>query len=130
MALDAMPYPQARTTLFTTNRVVNPLLPTYKLPSAPLPPPIEHPKLVRDNINITDIDGTRPKKDPWYNKTRNIDPYTEIEGTKAKPMKFLNNPVNKFDVSDIMKKKGYLRQEAINPIDPRYKWIDKYVIIL
>ena len=125
MALDVIPYPQARTTLFTTNRVVNPLLPTYILPSAPLPPPIEHQKLVRDNINITDIDGTRPKKDPWYNKTRNIDPYTEIEGTKAKPMKFLNNPVNKFDVSDIMKKKGYLRQEAINPIDPRYKWIDK-----
>ena len=29
-------------------------------------------------MDIRDIDGTKAKKDPWYNKIRNIDPYTDI----------------------------------------------------
>ena len=41
------------------------------------------------------------KKDPWCNKIRNIDPYTEIEGSKAKPYRYIRNAVDKLNVSDI-----------------------------
>jgi len=43
---------------------------------------------------VRDIDGTKPKKDPWYNKIRNVDPYTEIEGTKARPVRVFNDSIN------------------------------------
>ncbi len=41
-------------------------------------------KLIRDTLNINDIEGARPKKDLWHIKYRNMDPYTFIEGSKPK----------------------------------------------
>ncbi|KAL3659679.1 hypothetical protein V7S43_015354 [Phytophthora oleae] len=45
---------------FRTDRVVNPLEPSYKLPSFTKAPPIE-PKFLRDSYNVSDIDGTSIK---------------------------------------------------------------------
>lgn len=50
---------------------------------------------------ITDIEGTKPKKDLWYNKKRNIDPYTEIDGSKPKTAKIFQNHVDSLNVADI-----------------------------
>ena len=71
-------------TKFRTGRVTNPLEPSYKLPTA-IPAPIgPDVPFRRDPLDVKDIDGTKPKKDPWYNKIRNVDPYYEIEGSKPK----------------------------------------------
>ncbi|KAF1780077.1 hypothetical protein JG687_00012202 [Phytophthora cactorum] len=45
---------------FRTERFVNPLEPSYKLPSFTKAPPIE-PKFLRDSYNVSDIDGTSIK---------------------------------------------------------------------
>ncbi|KAE8904052.1 hypothetical protein PF005_g18899 [Phytophthora fragariae] len=45
---------------FRTDRVVNPLEPSYKLPSFIKPPPLE-PKFLRDSYNVSDIEGTSIK---------------------------------------------------------------------
>ncbi|RQM29388.1 hypothetical protein B5M09_011957 [Aphanomyces astaci] len=43
---------------FTTNRIVNPLTPSYKLPHCE-PAPLIYPKFLRDSYQTADIDGTR-----------------------------------------------------------------------
>ncbi|KAH7463707.1 hypothetical protein PRIC1_006589 [Phytophthora ramorum] len=45
---------------FRTDRVVNPLEPSYKLPSFTTAPPLE-PKFLRDSYNVSDIEGTSMK---------------------------------------------------------------------
>ncbi|KAF4324127.1 hypothetical protein BBO99_00001782 [Phytophthora kernoviae] len=45
---------------FRTDRVVNPLDPSYKLPTFTKAPPIE-PKFLRDSYNVSDIEGTSMK---------------------------------------------------------------------
>ncbi|RLN95159.1 hypothetical protein BBJ28_00017858 [Nothophytophthora sp. Chile5] len=50
---------------FRTDRVVNPLAPSYQLPSFTSAPPLE-PKFLRDSYNVADIDGS-------YAKTREIE---------------------------------------------------------
>lgn len=69
---------------FQTTRQTNPLNPEYKLPSALEPPPYEGPRFIRNVLDIRDIEGSKAKKDPWYNKVRNVDPYTDIDGSHPK----------------------------------------------
>lgn len=90
---------------------------------APSGPP---PRFVRDTLDVRDIDGTKPKKDPWYNKVRNFDPYTEIEGTRARQTKIPNDAVNKLDVSDINGRSSSLPPRDTNPLDPRYNLRGRY----
>ena len=53
--------PHPRT--FKTSRVVNPLVPEYRLPSVVVAPPLQ-PKFIRDSIDNSDIEGVTPK--PLY----------------------------------------------------------------
>jgi len=66
----------------TTREPSNPLEPLYRIPKveARLSTP---PKFIRDNINIDDIEGTKPM--PNFVKLRkNIHVFDEIEGSKPK----------------------------------------------
>lgn len=54
----------------------------YKLPSyIPAEPHVN--KFVRDSMNVTDIAGTSAKIDRFFSHRRNVNPYTEIEGSKS-----------------------------------------------
>ncbi len=69
---------------FTTNRFGhNPLSPVYNLPKVETRP-ITPPKFIRDQMDISDIQGARPKKD-WHNnaKTKETNKIDDIPGTKA-----------------------------------------------
>lgn len=71
---------------FTTTRTGgDPLNPTYKL-SVVEKRPITPPRFIRDQMEIDDIDGARPRKDKLANiETRETMKIEDIEGTKAKP---------------------------------------------
>lgn len=67
----------------TLREPCNPLNPSYKLQSFEvIPSPV--PKFIRDSINITDIDGTQPKKEK---KLAPRDHYNveDISGARPKP---------------------------------------------
>ena len=109
---------------------LDPLEPVYKLPSYQPIEPIEATKEVRDIMKIDDIEGTRYKKDPWFTKTRNVNPYTEIVGSKPRERRIYSDRIASLDVSDINNKKLPIRQQ-INPLEPVYDWsvdgkIEKY----
>lgn len=71
---------------FTTGRVGhNPLNPTYKVPEV-AKRPVTPPRFMRDQMEIDDIEGARPKKVKYDNiKTRETNKIEDIEGTKAQP---------------------------------------------
>lgn len=60
-------FAQPRCVEFRTNRHINPIDPEYKLPSYTTAP-IPKPKFIRDQIDISDIEGTRPGKLYPYEK--------------------------------------------------------------
>jgi hypothetical protein len=71
---------------FTTNRVgTNPLNPTYSLPKVEMRP-ITPPKFIRDQMDVSDIAGAKPKRD-WHDsaKTKETNKIDDIAGTKARP---------------------------------------------
>ena len=70
---------------FTSSRIgSNPLNPVYPLPKVEMRP-ITPPKFIRDQMNISDIPGAKPKRD-WINeaKTKETNKIDDIPGTKAR----------------------------------------------
>ncbi|CAG9312313.1 unnamed protein product [Blepharisma stoltei] len=103
---------------FVTNRIGhNPLMPVYKLPSFETRP-ITPPKFVRDSIQITDIDGTKPEAYfKW--QTRNSMNITDIDGARPKPDKKPKKP-NFMDPRDINKGDVVEYGRNTNPLMPQY----------
>lgn len=69
---------------FTTNRAsTNPLNPTYSLAKVEMRP-ITPPKFIRDQMDVSDIPGAKPKRD-WHDKakTKESNKIDDIPGTKA-----------------------------------------------
>jgi hypothetical protein len=64
-------------------------------------PEYEMRNFIKNTLDIRDIEGSKAKKDPWYNKIRNIDPYTEVEGSHPKPVKVIRDFSDKLNVTDI-----------------------------
>ena len=64
-----------------TKRRVDPLQPTYQLPSCKVVPP-EDPKFLRDNLNVDDIPGTRSTTKIVYQPRDNLK-LDDIEGSSA-----------------------------------------------
>jgi hypothetical protein len=56
-------------------------------------------KFIRDNIDVSDIDGTKPN--PKYFRERNQDIYTEIEGSRPRVKKFAKDHFDNLNVRDI-----------------------------
>lgn len=97
-------------------------MPVYKLAQVEIRP-ITPPKFVRDQMNINDIDGARPKKHKVIEyETREIMLIEDIEGTKAKERHKKRNrspDYNAYDYSDITKS-NFVSRRSVNPLSPVY----------
>ena len=116
--------------LFKLNikRCTNPLNPNYNLPKADkksldLNKDDNEPnklKFIRDNINIDDIEGTKPKKliNLFLRNSLNID---DIKGSSPTQRYVRKTKYDNIDYSDIKKiKQG--RNRDVNPLSPIYNW--------
>jgi hypothetical protein len=109
-----------------TKRLVNPLCPSYSLPSyAPIV--YEKPKFIRDNMDIGDIEGSRPTI-PRKLKERDPLRTSDIVGAHAgwKPshrrVRMEHDPHAIMDVSDIVGEKWENhRLGKTNPLQPSYR---------
>eukprot|EP01039_Chlorochromonas_danica_P002693 gene2693-2943_t len=110
--------------MMRTNRHVNPLEPVYQLPSyAPLE--ASQPTFLRDNIDVSDIEGTKPKPKKEF-ATRDIMSIQDIEGARTGLKQTLKlNAIetkNILDVQDISAKQRYVDRTSrvTDPNAPQY----------
>lgn len=98
----------------------NPLEPVYQLPQVEhLEPPV--PKFIRDNIQISDIQGTYPKK--YYKwETRKGYYSTDIEGSSPRK-RYIRSPNTKYDYINYndVTRDAFKTKRCINPLDPIYE---------
>ncbi|GMI47560.1 hypothetical protein TrCOL_g2163 [Triparma columacea] len=101
---------------------VDPLVPHYKLPSYELPPD-GTPKFLRDNLDVTDIQGTRSK--PLYKfPTRESFEVRDIEGAQAgwkprhKRVQSEGVPRDIMEVADINQQGVKKSQRCTDPLRP------------
>jgi hypothetical protein len=106
---------------FTTNRLPsNPLNPTYPISKVDIRP-ITPPKFVRNQMDISDIQGARAKKD-WHDraKTKETNKIDDIQGTKARQR---HSPrqnsagYTSYDYSDVTRA-YFISKRNVNPLSP------------
>lgn len=111
-----------KTIKFKTNRITNPITPTYNLPSYEKAE-YEVPKFIRDNIQVTDISGTRPKalhnKLNIITKTNYLKDIDKSHPTKEYKRKYI---INTNDVKDINEYRIFKTNRRTNPLNPEYKF--------
>ena len=83
---------------------LNPLEPTYKLPSFQPMELEQDNRPIKQILNTKDIEGAYSKKNIWLTRSRNVNPYTEIEGSKPKSIALFKDRINQLDVKDINNK--------------------------
>lgn len=100
----------------------NPLNPTYKVAEVEKRA-ITPPRYMRDQMEIGDIEGAKPKKNKLEGiKTREANKIDDIEGTKALPRHAPRNNsggYNVYDYSDITKQQ-FVSSRISNPLNPSY----------
>ena len=102
--------------MFATNRVIDPLMPNYKLPSYEAPPPYV-PKFIRDNMDCSDVEGATPARHNRY-KMRDTISVADIEGAQPKPMpKQRNQSREVVSLEDA----SIQRTPPTNPLNPSYR---------
>ncbi|EGR33205.1 hypothetical protein IMG5_059480, partial [Ichthyophthirius multifiliis] len=106
----------------TTRQSFNPLQPVYKLPSVQIRVSTP-PKFIRDNIQIDDIQGTKPNRRCF--KQRNVDIYTEIEGSRSKKLFIPRDHKDFLDVKDINEFLQFETTRHTNPLEPTYVTSDE-----
>ena len=121
---------------FKNERHLNPLCPEYKLPTFTEKNVEEYKnKFIRDNIDVSDIEGTSPKKYLKWDKRDNLNIYNEKEDEdyKKHKLKKKGEIYNYLDYRDVCQKrkldeepKYNMHNEIIekrhtNPLDPIYK---------
>ena len=99
-----------------SDRHVNPLNPVYKLPSFQLLPP-EVPKFIRNQIDISDIEKTKPNQ-LYPMKMRPFKTYDEIDGVHPKKRYERKVIHDSLDYRDLNVKRK--RTRMTNPLDPDY----------
>ena len=104
-----------------SNRVVDPLNPTYQLPSFRAKPPTPA-KFTGDRMDVSDIVGTKPRA-PKKASGRDMNDIHDIEGssTDFRSSKFVRRdaPRDFNDVSDIMST-GFKTKRTTNGLKPSY----------
>ncbi|CAD8168322.1 unnamed protein product [Paramecium octaurelia] len=109
---------------FQTNRSpINPLEPTYKIPSFEQAEPYQ-PKFLRDSYNITDIEGAQPSIINPRLKKQPI-PLRDIEGSHSKQLHVQKDGINQFEVKDINTDMLHKYIRNTNPIEPVYSHRDE-----
>ena len=105
----------------TTRAPHNPLNPEYKLQSVEFIP-APQPRFIRDGMNNSDIEGSKPKVKA-YLKTRDNYNVHDIKGAKPKAP-LTRNQIHDQIFTDVYKKK-MLNKEPHNPLLPKYKIRDE-----
>ncbi|OMJ82196.1 hypothetical protein SteCoe_17150 [Stentor coeruleus] len=103
---------------FQTKRIgTNPLDPKYQLSHFEVKP-VTPPKFIRDQIGVSDIEGTRPN---MYSKwaTRNTMSLNDIDGAHPRPEKNIKKP-DFMDPRDINKGESHTYNRNTNPLMPEY----------
>jgi hypothetical protein len=111
--------------LANATRHSDPLAPSYKLPAFRATPTPE-PKFLRNTLNWSDVEGTRPK-DLYVKKVRDSISCTDIEGSAVgtTPRSKLKNeyskrrPATSLDIQDIVGGK-FVSSRNTNPLAPQY----------
>ena len=103
----------------STRQNFDPLNPRYQLAKVE-ERPITPPKFLRDNIGHDDIEGSKPKKQTYY-ETRDIMKVEDIEGSK--PRNLTNDRSS--DYSNMHYKDvthdQFKSSRSCNPLNPTYK---------
>ena len=102
----------------TARQPFNPLEPKYNLPKVEsIDPPV--PKFIRDNIDISDIQGSFPRK--YYKfDTRKGHLGTNIEGSSPKKRKDRITKYEYMDYRDVTLYK-FKTKRCVHPLDPVYE---------
>lgn len=100
-------------------------MPKYKLASFEYVPP-PPPKFLRDNMQIDDVEGARPKKEKEWT-TRDVMKIDDIEGTKAIQRGVLSRTTHydSFLYKDVYEKIP-ISKRSVNPLQPEYNFRDTY----
>jgi len=100
----------------TTRHPFNPLEPNYQMSKVEeIESPV--PKFIRDNIQVSDIEGAKPKKYfRWDTRTMFKN---DIEGSSPRKKYIRNSNYNFYDYSDVTKDK-FQTKRCVNPLDPVY----------
>ena len=100
-------------------RHTNPLEPKYKLPYCPSFPNYE-PKFIRDNININDIEGSKPKKLVSNNVLRESLKNDDVKDSWPKKPYIRKSKYEYMDYRDVTNT-DFKSKRVTNPLDPFYK---------
>ena len=102
-----------------TTRHLNPLEPKYSLPQSE-PLPFEIPKFIRDNIQISDIEGARPRQ--IMSKWKGRESLKKDDIDKASPRKsYVRNTVyHSIDYRDVTNAE-FKTGRMTNPLEPVYR---------
>ena len=109
---------QPKKSHWNSNRHVNPLNPVYKLPSIIPIEPEAPPKFIRNQIDISDIEKTKPQK-LYPMKMRPVKNYDEIKGIHPRKPYQRKEIYDSLNYSDLNIKKKLFRNT--NPLDPEYE---------
>jgi hypothetical protein len=101
----------------TTRQPFNPLEPKYQISKMDeLESPV--PKFIRDTIQVTDIDGAKPRKYFRWD-TRSMFK-NDIDGSSPRKRYTRNSNYNYIDYSDVTKDK-FQTKRCLNPLEPVYE---------
>ena len=99
-------------------RHLNPLEPKYKLPKSPEYPPYE-PKFVRDNINVSDIEGAKPRKIVSQNVLRETMKNDDVKDSWPRKPYIRRTKYEFMDYRDVTHTE-FQTKRSTNPLDPFY----------
>lgn len=108
----------------TTRSPTDPLNPDYKLPQVEIRLPTP-PKFIRDQIDISDINGAAPNPYFKYKIERKNLTVDDIDGAKPKKEWIPQGKINSLDVRDINYFWEFHTKRSTNPLSPRYKIPDE-----
>ena len=103
--------------LWKSQRHINPLNPVYKLPSYIKAEPVKPRNFIRNQIDISDIEKTKPNK-LYPMKMRAFKTYDEIKGVHPKKPYERKEIHDSLNYSDLNIKKNNFRNT--NPLEPEY----------
>lgn len=100
----------------------NPLEPKYELQKVDIRP-ITPPKFIRDQMNIDDIEGAKPKTN-WQKhvKTKEVNKIDDIEGTRTRRRhspRMNSAGYTAEDYSDVYKP-SFITKRIADPLNPTY----------
>ena len=101
------------------NRHLNPLEPKYNLPKCPAYPPYT-PKFIRDNLNVNDIEGAKPKKITSNSLLRDTLKNDDVKDSWPKKPYIRKSKYEFMDYRDVTNT-DFKTRRHINPLDPFYK---------